>query len=122
MSVDQVLDAVAAACFLIGSSLALVAAVGILRFPDVLSRMHAGAKPQVIGLMFLLVGLGTQLREVAATGLLLLVMVFQLFTSPIATHMMARATFRAGEVHEDLLEVDELTPALREDEGPRGAP
>ncbi len=122
MSVDQLLDAVAAACFLIGSSLALVAAVGILRFPDVLSRMHAGAKPQVIGLMFLLVGLGTQLRDLASTGLLLLVVVFQLFTSPIATHMMARATYRAGEVREDLLEVDELTPVLREDEGPRGAP
>jgi multicomponent Na+:H+ antiporter subunit G len=122
MSMDQLLDAVAAACFLIGSSLALVAAVGILRFPDVLSRMHAGAKPQVIGLMFLLVGLGTQLRDLAATGLLLLVVVFQLFTSPIATHMMARATYRAGEVREDLLEVDELTPVLREDEGPRGAP
>lgn len=122
MSMDQVLDAVAAACFLIGSSLALVAAVGILRFPDVLSRMHAGAKPQVIGLMFLLVGLGTQLRDVAATGLLLLVVVFQLFTSPIATHVMARATFRGGEVRGDLLEVDELTPALQEDEGPRGAP
>ena len=122
MSMDQLLDAVAAACFLIGSSLALVAAVGILRFPDVLSRMHAGAKPQVIGLMFLLVGLGTQLRDLTATWLLLLVVVFQLFTSPIATHMMARATYRAGEVREDLLEVDELTPVLREDEGPRGAP
>lgn len=122
MSWSTLADVVAAVCFLVGASLALVAAIGILRFPEVLSRMHAGAKPQVIGLMFLLVGLGTQLRDAAATGLLLLVVLFQLFTSPIATHMMARATFRGGQVREDVLEVDELTPVLRRDDGPRGAP
>lgn len=116
------LDMVAGACFLIGSSLALVAAIGILRFPDVLSRMHSGTKPQVIGLMFLLVGLGTQLRDPAAIGLLLLTVLFQLATSPIASHMLARATFRSGQVREDLLTADELSPVLHGDEGDRGAP
>jgi multicomponent Na+:H+ antiporter subunit G len=116
------LDVVAGACFLVGASLALVAAVGILRFPDVLTRLHSGTKPQVIGLMFMLVGLATQLRDPAALGLLLLVVVFQLVTSPVATHMLARAHYRAGQVRPGDLVVDELTPVLGEDEGPRGAP
>jgi multicomponent Na+:H+ antiporter subunit G len=117
-----VLDLVAAVCFLVGASLALVAAIGILRFPDALSRMHSGTKPQVIGLMFLLAGLGTQLRDPAAIGLLLLVLLFQLATSPVATHMLARGTFRSGQVREDLLTADELGPVLHDDGGDRGAP
>jgi multicomponent Na+:H+ antiporter subunit G len=119
---DLLLDLAAGACFLAGSSLALVAAIGILRFPDVLSRMHSGTKPQVIGLMFLLVGLGAQLRDLAAAGLLLLVIVFQLFTSPIASHMLARASYRSGQVRRDLLVADELSPVLHDDEDDRGAP
>lgn len=116
------LDVLAAVCFLVGASLALVAAIGILRFPDLLSRMHSGTKPQVIGLMFMLVGLGTQLRDLASLGLLVLVVVFQLVTSPVASHMLARAHYRAGQVRPGDLVVDELTPVLHEDEGPRGAP
>lgn len=122
MSWTLVADVVAAACLLVGASLALVAAIGILRFPDTLARMHSGTKPQVIGLMFLLVGLGTQLRDAAATALLLLIVVFQLFSAPIATHMLSRATFRSGQVEPDALEHDELSPVLHTDEGPRGAP
>lgn len=122
MSWTLVVDVVAAACLLVGASLALVAAIGILRFPDTLARMHSGTKPQVIGLMFLLVGLGTQLRDAAATALLLLIVVFQLFSAPIATHMLSRATFRSGQVEPDALEHDELSPVLHTDEGPRGAP
>jgi multicomponent Na+:H+ antiporter subunit G len=119
---DLVWDLVAGGCFLVGASLALVAAIGILRFPDVLSRMHSGTKPQVIGLMFLLVGLGAQLRDLAAAGLLLLVVVFQMFTAPIASHMLARAAYRSGQVRRELLVTDELAPALHRDDDERGAP
>jgi len=122
MSWSVAADVVAAVCFLLGAFLALVAAIGILRFPEILARMHSGTKPQVIGLIFMLVGLGTQLRDLAATGLLVLIVLFQLVTSPVATHMMARATFRAGQARTDLLAADELSPALHDDEGPRGAP
>jgi multicomponent Na+:H+ antiporter subunit G len=122
VTLSLVLDVVAAVCFLLGAFLALVAAIGIVRFPGLLSRLHSGTKPQVIGLIFLLVGLGTQLRDVAAFGLLALIVLFQLFTSPVATHMIARASFRAGSAQTDQLVVDELTPALHGDDGPRGAP
>ena len=51
-------DGVAAACLTAGALLTLVAALGILRFPDVLTRMHSATKPQVLGLLLVLVGLG----------------------------------------------------------------
>jgi multicomponent Na+:H+ antiporter subunit G len=122
MNLSTFFDIVAAVCFLIGVGLALIAAIGIMRFPDLLARMHSGTKPQVIGLIFMLIGLGTQLRDYAASGILVLVVLFQLLTSPVATHMMARAAFRAGQVPPESLVVDELTPVLHDEDAPRGAP
>ena len=112
MSWADVADVVAAACLVLGALLTLIAAIGILRFPDVLTRMHSATKPQVLGLLLILVGLGLRLRDPSTIGLLALVAVFQLVTSPIASHMVGRASFRAGQVRRDLLVVDELSDVL----------
>src|SRR4051794_16145551 len=108
----DVADVVAAVCLVIGALLTLIAAIGILRFPDVLTRMHSATKPQVLGLLLVLVGLGLRLRDPGAIGLLALVALFQLVTSPIASHMVGRASIRAGQMRQDLLVVDELTDVL----------
>ena len=110
--VAAVADVAAAACLVVGAILALIAAIGILRFPDVLTRMHSATKPQVLGLLVILLGLGLRLRDPGAIGLLTLVAIFQLLTSPIASHMVGRASFRAGQVRSDLLVVDELSDVL----------
>lgn len=108
----DVADVVAGVCLVIGALLTLIAAIGILRFPDVLTRMHSATKPQVLGLLLILVALGLRLRDPSTIGLLALVALFQLVTSPIASHMVGRASFRAGQVRRDLLVVDELTDVL----------
>jgi multicomponent Na+:H+ antiporter subunit G len=96
MSWGEVADVAAAVCLVIGALLTLIAAIGILRFPDVLTRMHSATKPQVLGLLVVLVGLALRLRDPGTTGLLALVALFQLVTSPIASHMVGRASFRAA--------------------------
>jgi multicomponent Na+:H+ antiporter subunit G len=48
------------------------------------------------------------------------VALFQLVTSPIASHMVGRASFRAGQVHRDLLVVDELTEVLSGHDSKKG--
>lgn len=118
MSASTVADVASGACLLIGALLALIAAIGVLRFPDVLTRMHSATKPQVLGLLMVLLGLGLRLRDPGATTILLLVALSQLVTSPIASHMVGRAAFRAKQVRQDLLVVDELSQTL-EDEAPR---
>ncbi|NYG59197.1 multicomponent Na+:H+ antiporter subunit G [Nocardioides daedukensis] len=122
MSWTLVADVIAGVCFLTGGLLALIAAIGVLRLPDLLSRMHAATKPQVLGLMLVLIGVAFRLREPEAVGILGLVVLFQLTTSPVANHMVGRASFRAGQVEADRLIVDELTEVLSENEEPRGAP
>src|SRR5918912_3181468 len=113
MRLVAIADDVSALCLVLGALLALIAAVGVLRFPDLLTRMHSTTKPQVLGLLLVLLGVGLRLREPAAIGMLVLVALSQLVTTPIASHMVGRASFRAGQVRRDLLVVDELSQVLR---------
>lgn len=107
-----VADIASAICLLGGSFLVLAAGVGVLRFPDLLSRLHAGTKPQVLGLVLFLVGLALRLRSGGAVWALVLVALFQMLTAPVAAHMVGRAGYRTGKVRRDLLVVDELTRDL----------
>jgi multicomponent Na+:H+ antiporter subunit G len=111
MNATAVLDAVAGACLLGGALLSLAAGVGLLRFPDLLSRMHAATKPQILGLLLILAGTAIRLATVVDITTLVLVGVFQLVTAPVAAHMVGRTGYRAGLFRRDLLLVDELADA-----------
>ncbi|GIJ00092.1 multisubunit sodium/proton antiporter MrpG subunit [Sediminihabitans luteus] len=105
-----VADVVAAVLMLCGAFLVLAAGVGVARFPDLLGRMHAATKPQVLGLVLLLTGVGLRVHAWDVAGMLFLVAVFQLLTAPVAAHMVGRAGYRTGKVDTSLLALDELTP------------
>ena len=122
MNWTQVADVISAVCMLIGALLAMIAAIGVLRLPDLLSRMHAATKPQVLGLVLVLIGLGFRLRDPETIGILVLIGAFQMLTSPVANHMVGRASFRAGQVPQDRLIVNELGGILPDAQEPRGAP
>ena len=122
MSWTEMADVVAALCFTLGALLAMIAAIGVVRLPDLLSRMHAATKPQVLGLMLILTGLAFRLREPGAIGMLLLIGLFQLLTTPVANHMIGRASFRAGQVREENLVVNDLRGVLPGNEETGGAP
>lgn len=98
MSWTEVADAVGLAALFAGSLLCLAGAIGLLRFRDLLSRMHASTKPQVLGVLLVVLGLGLRLRSPLDVGMLLLVAVFQLLTVPVSGHMVSRAAFRTGLV------------------------
>lgn len=122
MTVDWELaqDVVASVLLLAGSLLTLAAAVGIVRFPDLLTRSHTAAKPQVLGLILLLLGLALRLRNTDVLWVLVLVALFQMLTSPVAAHMVSRAGFRTGKIDSESLVVDELTRDIAEAEASGG--
>lgn len=105
---DELLDTAAAVFVVLGALLSLVAGVGVLRFPDALSRLHAGTKPQVLGLVFIVIAVALSARTWAALLLLIPVVLFQLLTQPVAAHMIGRAGYRTKNLRADLLIVDEL--------------
>jgi multicomponent Na+:H+ antiporter subunit G len=112
-----VADVLASVCLLLGGYLALAAGVGVLRFPDVLARMHAVTKPQVLGLILLLAAVSLRTRDWPVVTMLALVVAFQLATSPVSAHMVGRAAHRTGTVTPDDFEVDDMPPV--DDEGDR---
>lgn len=120
-----VLDWVAILCILAGAMLTLVAGVGLIRFPDLLSRLHTSAKPQVLGLLLVLVGIGIRLIPVETNvfnlGTLLLVGLFQIMTIPVAGHIVARVGYRTGRIDEKVMFRDELAERLeaRDESGKR---
>ncbi|MBQ0896497.1 monovalent cation/H(+) antiporter subunit G [Micromonospora sp. U56] len=108
MSAGTVADWLGAIALVAGALLSLAAGIGVLRFPDVLDRMHAATKPQVLGALLLLLGLALRLRSPADLGMIALVAVFQLATAPVAAQMIGRAAYRSGRVDRALLDRDEL--------------
>jgi multicomponent Na+:H+ antiporter subunit G len=109
---SSVLDTLGALCLLLGSFLCLAGAVGLLRFPDTLSRLHAATKPQTLGLILILAGLALTLRTWAAVTTLVLLAGTQFFTSPVSAHLVGRAAYHNRRVDAGTLEVDELSEAL----------
>jgi multicomponent Na+:H+ antiporter subunit G len=108
-------DVVAIACLLAGAFLCLTAGLGLVRFPDVLTRMHAGTKPQVLGVLLIMVGAAIRLNGWSATWMLLLGAAFQLLTAPVSAHMISRVAYRRRHVRRDLLLVDELGDGRHQD-------
>lgn len=105
---DAVIDAVTAVLLIVGALMSLGAAIGLLRFPDLMSRMHAATKPQVLGLFLVLAAIGLQMREWWVWPILAVAWIFQLLTVPVSAHMVGRAGYRTKHLHPELLSIDEL--------------
>lgn len=100
---NAILEVLAAICILIGSLLALTAAIGIVRFPDTLSRMHAATKPQVVGLVLVLVGAVIRLHGNVDIWMLVLIGLFTLLTAPVIAHSVGRVAYREQRGRDGLL-------------------
>lgn len=80
---------------LLGSVLMLLAAVGMIRFGDVLARMHALSKGSNFGLLLALAGGAIGMQRINDISFVILAGVFQMLTAPVATQLIGRATYRA---------------------------
>lgn len=101
-------DILAAVFILIGSLLALTAAIGLVRFPDTLSRMHAATKPQTFGMILLLVGVLIRLSGHPDGGMLILTGLFALITAPVIAQRVGRLAYREQRSGEELLDESQL--------------
>ncbi|MCF3138435.1 monovalent cation/H(+) antiporter subunit G [Paenarthrobacter sp. AR 02] len=111
--VDAVIDGVTAVFLVVGALMSLGAAVGLLRFPDLMSRMHAATKPQVLGLFLMLAAIGLQMRTWWVWPVLLVAWIFQLLTAPVSAHMVGRAAYRTKHGHREMLTKDELEAVVQ---------
>ncbi|WP_309080939.1 monovalent cation/H(+) antiporter subunit G [Zhihengliuella sp.] len=101
-------DVTTAVFLVVGSLMSLTAAVGMLRFPDLMSRMHAATKPQVLGLLLLLGAVALQIGSWSAVPVLVLAWLLQLVTAPVSAHMVGRAGYRTKHLRRAMLVNDDL--------------
>ncbi|MFF2271820.1 monovalent cation/H(+) antiporter subunit G [Agromyces sp. NPDC058136] len=102
---------------LVSAFLSMAAGIGILRFPDVLTRLHAATKPQVFGLACVLLAIVLQVPTWGVVSTVVVIMTFQLLTQPMTAHMLGRSAYRTDHVRRDLLIEDDLARDIAEHEG-----
>ncbi len=83
------LDILSGFCFLIGIISILVGSIGVIKLPDVYSRLHASGMIDTAGAGFLILGMTIQAGFNITAAKLLLIALFLFFTSPISGHAIA---------------------------------
>ena len=81
-----------------GGFFLLVAAIGLVRLPDVFMRMHAMTKAGTLGISSLTIGVALHFGDTGTSLRAILIIVFFLITAPIAGHMIGRAAYHRGGV------------------------
>lgn len=107
---------VAAILLLFGSLLTLLAAVGLFRFPDLFTRMHAATKPATLALLLILAGTALVMPQTNTVAKLVLVIMLQFITAPVGAHLIGRAAFRSGAELVPGTYLDDASGLLREGE------
>ncbi|MGA7489392.1 MAG: monovalent cation/H(+) antiporter subunit G [Xanthobacteraceae bacterium] len=91
-------------CMLVGSFFAIVGAFGLVRMPEVFTRMHAASVIDTLGVGFMILGMALQGGFSLITLKLVFLLALFFFTGPVVTHALAQAC-----LHEN------IRPLLRED-------
>lgn len=77
---------------LLGGAFALIAALGVLRLPDLLTRMHASTKAGTLGSSLILIAAAMIYAETEVTVRVIAIIIFLMLTAPIGAHMIGRAS------------------------------
>jgi multicomponent Na+:H+ antiporter subunit G len=116
------IDVLTAVLWMAGSAFALLAAVGVVRMPDVFTRMQASTKASTLGLGCLLIGAALQLGDVGSFLRALGIGGFLLLTTSVAAHVIARASYLADVPLWDGTVLDERERDLHQAVDDEGTP
>ena len=81
---------------LLAAIVVLLAAIGLLRLPDLPTRMHATTKSGVLAIVFIMLAVGIYFARTDITARVLAIILFTLVTAPIAAHAIGRAGYLSG--------------------------
>ncbi|MBB4303794.1 multicomponent Na+:H+ antiporter subunit G [Rhodobium orientis] len=100
---------------LTGSFFAFVASIGLLRLRDIYMRMHAASKAGTLGSGLMMVGLAVYAAEIDVISRALAGVVFFLLTTPVSTHLLARAAYLVGHKPAEETRIDDYADAVKFD-------
>lgn len=85
-----------AVALLLGAALMLLAAIGIIRLPDLPTRMHATTKSGVLGTSLIMIAVALAFAETAVVARAIAIICFLIMTAPVAAHAIGRAGYFVG--------------------------
>lgn len=89
-------EIILSACLISGTFFILVAAMGIVRMPDLYLRMHASTKAGTVGISFLLLAVGIFYNDVSVSSRILGIILFVFITAPVAAHILGKVMIKKG--------------------------
>lgn len=110
MTAKEIIEFGAVFLIFVGSVVALISAIGLIRFPDVYTRSHAATKSSTLAVLITLVGVlifFLAIHNVFSVRLLLGI-TFVFLTSPVVGHLVSRSAYRNGVSLSDMSIEDEL--------------
>lgn len=110
-------EAATAIILVIGSLFCLIAGVGMLRLPDILTRMHAATKAGTFGAGLILISEAVFYHDTGITLRALAAIAFLLLTAPVAAHLIGRAAYHSGIKLSKQTWIDQLGNAIPERRG-----
>ena len=90
------LDLLAGLVLLLGGILAFLAGLGLIRMPDLYTRMHAASKAGTLGAGLLLAAVALHSPEFSIVSRVFAALVFLVLTAPVAAHLLGRAAYVTG--------------------------
>lgn len=99
---------VSSALLLTGCAFLLLAAMGIVRMPDLYIRMSSSSKAVTLGVGCLAIGLAVDMNDSGVTTRVILLIILFLMKAPVAAHMLGRAAYMTGVPLWEATAVDEM--------------
>jgi monovalent cation/proton antiporter MnhG/PhaG subunit len=101
-------EIVSSALMIIGAAFALLASAGVVRMPDLFTRMQAATKASTLGIGCVVLAVAVHFGELGITTRALATIIFIFLTAPVAAHMIARAAYFVGVPLWEQTIIDEL--------------
>ncbi|GIK18584.1 MAG: cation:proton antiporter [Phycisphaerales bacterium] len=104
-------NAIVAVMLVVGAIFGLLGAVGVVRMPDLFTRLQASTKAGTLGVLFLVVAAAVHFGEMGVAVRALLVVAFLFLTAPVAAHVICRAAYSVRTPLWERTGIDELREA-----------
>lgn len=104
----MIFEFIGKALFAGGFFFTFLAIVGVLRFPDFYTRLHAVGKSDTLGLSLMLIGIAMQIPLSFDTLKIIFILVFIFFANPLLTHALSRSALKSGLKPWELTQKDKM--------------
>ncbi|BDA85985.1 hypothetical protein Sa4125_35270 [Aureimonas sp. SA4125] len=111
--IGDIVTILAGVLVIVGAGFTAIAAIGILRLPDLFTRMHAASKAGSVGVGLMLLALALVADQTAEALRAVAAILFFILTTPISAHLLAKAAYAAGYPLWKGSVLDEMPPEAR---------